>query len=226
MTARIRKRSGVLLLLTAGLTVASGAAAEELADLRTSFVRIEPCTRPPSAPVTREFSIPGPGTLRRPTTMSPWFRSSEPVLFRSLEPVGGRDEGAWTGHVPGVEGLSNSVQVTIEWTPDASGLPAPPPAGLEGRWADGEEIVTLQAQGNVVTGNYPFRDGRLSGTRSGQRVSGFWMQSLSSQRCSTERQGTAYRGRYELTLDGDRLEGRFGYCEGPLEKPWSWKRVP
>lgn len=51
------------------------------------------------------------------------------------------------------------------------------------------------------------------------------MQSLSGRRCSTERQGTAYWGRYELALDGDRLEGRFGYCHGPLENPWSWKRV-
>ncbi len=78
----------------------------------------------------------------------------------------------------------------------------------------------------VVTGTYAFRDGRMSGTRSGQRTTGFWMQSLSNRRCSTEREGTAYWGRYELTLDGDRLEGRFGYCEGPLEMPWSFKRVP
>lgn len=182
MTALGQRSAGVLLLLTAGLMVVSGARADELVDLRTSFARIEPYTRPPSPPVTREFSIPGPGSVRMRTTISPWFRSMDPVPFRSIEPVDGRDEGAWTGHVPGVERLTwtstpkvwvdggdltivieyrvrkprprlvvglfpsvvrhgdgstlqlaNSVQVTIEWTADASGGGAQPSEGLEGR---------------------------------------------------------------------------------------------
>lgn len=259
-------------LLVASLTL-SGAVAlsDDLVDLRASFKYIPPYTTPPSQPVAKGFSIPGPGTIRMTTTLSPWFRSSEPVLFRSLVPVDGRDEGAWTGHVPGVERVSskstperwvdgadltivteyrtrkarpsleiglfpstfrhgdgsveqhaNSVHVTIECQPDAS-TPAAG-ASLAGRWLDGQEPITLRVHGDSVTGDYPFRDGRLGGTASGRRFTGVWRQSESARRSADARDGTFYWGRFDLALDGDRLEGRWGYCDGPLEAPWSWTR--
>ncbi len=248
------------------------ALSDDVLDLRASFKYIAPYTSLPSQPVARGFSIPGPGTIRMTTTLSPWFRSSEPVLFRSLVPVDGRDEGAWTGHVPGVERVSststperwvdgadltivteyrarkarpslevglfpsttrygdgsveqhaNAVQVTIEWRPDASTSAAG--EGLAGRWLDGQEPITLRARGDSVTGDYPFRDGRLSGTVSGRRFTGTWRQSESGRRCAESRDGTFYWGRFDLTLEGDRLEGRWGYCDGPVDAAWSWTRA-
>ncbi len=108
-----------LLLAVPLFLLAPQAFSDELVDLRASFQRIPPYTKPASPPVAKGFSIPGPGTLRVTTTLSPWFRSSEPVRFRSLVPVDGRDEAAWTGHVPGVERVS-SVSTPERWVDGAA----------------------------------------------------------------------------------------------------------
>ena len=97
--------AGIAMLLTLS---ASQVWADSLVDLRHGFPSIQPYTKPPSQPVSRQFSIPGPGTLQVTTVFSPWFRSSEQVQFRSTEPVDGRDEAAWSGHIPGVDKISSS----------------------------------------------------------------------------------------------------------------------
>ena len=120
-------------------------------DLRASFKRIEPYTEAASPPVVKEFSLPGPGKLQIRMTLSPWYRAGEPVRFRSGVPVDGRDEGAWTTHVPGVAPLS-SVS-----TPE--------------RWVDGEPLTIVsdyrvpKARPNLQLGLFPsavrFGDGSM-----------------------------------------------------------------
>ncbi|MGE4070879.1 MAG: hypothetical protein AB7E72_06850 [Lysobacterales bacterium] len=111
------------LVATLLLMPASASAAEDLVDLRASFTRIPPYTQPASPPVTRAFTIPGAGRLRMVTTLSPWYRAGEPVRFRSLVPVDGRDEGAWAARFPGVE------RVSMESTPE--------------RWVDGAALTIV-----------------------------------------------------------------------------------
>lgn len=266
-------RLGVGLLALALLLSGSTAAADDLLDLRASFAHIPPYTQPASDPVRREFAVPGPGTLRMTTTVSPWYRVGEPVRFRSRVGADGRDEGVWTGGLNGLERLSlvstperwvdgaaltivseyrarsalqglevglfpsvvrsgdgsleqlaNSVQVTITWTGEAQAPAAADATGLAGIWADPDGPITLQVQGNSVSGSYAFKNGRLRGNLSGSAFSGHWMQDGSALRCEREQGGTFYWGRFELTLDGDRLDGRFGYCEQPLDGSWHWTR--
>lgn len=112
----------VLGLISLGLAVcfSSSAKADTLVDVRASFRAIEPYTAPPSPPVAKEFSVPGPGTLRVTTILSPWFRSSTPVQFRSIPPIDGRDEGAWAVRFPGAEAIS-ATSDPERWV-DGSGL--------------------------------------------------------------------------------------------------------
>jgi hypothetical protein len=107
------------LFAASSLLLASAAVADDLVDLRASFARIPPYTQPASPPVTRAFSIPGPGTLRMVTTLSPWYRVGEPVRFRSQIPVDGQDEGAWAGRFPGVERVS-TVSTPERWVDGAA----------------------------------------------------------------------------------------------------------
>lgn len=255
------------------------ARAQELLDLRATFPRIEPYTARPSAPVSKEFSIAGPGTLEVTTTFAPWFRSTSSVMFRALVPIDGRDEGAWVEHIPGAESLgftstperwvdgsgltivsrhrvskarpkleaglfpsvvrygdgsflqlSNAVQVTVRWLPEAKGAgpvtaEANTASDITGRWADSEGPITITRRGAEVTGSYTFRDGRLTGAWHAPTATGYWLQNSSTRRCDVERLGTFYWGRYVLTLKGDRLEGHFGYCADTPNSPWSWSRI-
>lgn len=96
--------------------------------------------------------------------------------------------------------------------------------GLAGRWLDGAERVTLSVNGSTVTGSYSFRNGRLHGTATDNRFSGVWWQSESDQRCTTAREGTYFWGRFTHTFDGNKLTGHWGYCDGPIDHAWNWRR--
>lgn len=163
-----RGLQGLCRLLSAGLlglAAAGPALADDLVDLRASFVRIEPYTRPPSPPVTREFSVPGPGTLKLSTTISPWFRVGEPVRFRSLVPVDGRDEAAWASRLPGAERLSSIS------TPE--------------RWVDGGDLTLLseyrvrKALPRLELGLFPsaarYGDGSMLQLANAVRVTIVWI---------------------------------------------------
>lgn len=147
-------------LVAAGPTVGS-----ELADLRVSFPRIEPYRGGPTAPLAREFSIPGPGTLTVNVTMAPWYRVGDPLRFRSLVPVDGRDEAAWASHVPGADRVASTS------TPE--------------RWVDGGDlnIVTRyrvnKARPRLEVGLFPsavrFGDGSMLQLANSVQVTITWL---------------------------------------------------
>ena len=119
----LRRTLGGLLALCSLIVAWPCAAAEGLVDLRATFPAIAPYTRPPSPPAVREFSIPGPGQLRVVVTLVPWYRSTVVTQWRSLVPVDGRDEMAWTGHIPGADRISSTS------TPE--------------RWVDGADLTIV-----------------------------------------------------------------------------------
>jgi hypothetical protein len=113
--------------------------------------------------------------------------------------------------------------------PPVASPPTPPDAGevISGRWADSDGPITLAVSGNRLSGSYRFRDGRLTGTvRSGNRATGYWMQSTSSTRCATEHDGSFYWGRFDLVFRADRFEGTLGWCDGPVTSSWTGRRTP
>lgn len=114
--ARIRF-SAVLALL---ISSASAFGAQPLVDLRHQFEYIAPYTKPPSPPATADFSVPGPGLLHVRLILSPYFRSMEPLLFRSKVPVDGADESVFRPRIPG------GVAVDSQSTPE--------------RWIDGADL--------------------------------------------------------------------------------------
>lgn len=108
------------ILLLPGLALATLPSAAEDVDLRATFPHISPYTKPPSPMVIKDFSLPGPGTVKVVLILAPWFRTGTPLVYRSLVPVDGRDEGAWTEHFPGVDYLKSS-SIPERWV-DGSGL--------------------------------------------------------------------------------------------------------
>ncbi|MGE4073381.1 MAG: hypothetical protein AB7E72_19595, partial [Lysobacterales bacterium] len=91
-----------------------------------------------------------------------------------------------------------------------------------------EEPATGQDQKRTSSqtrrGSKPAEEWGLSDGYSGNTFTGRWIQDESSQRCASEFEGSFYWGRFELTLNGDRLDGHFGYCDQTPDREWHWTR--
>jgi TolB-like protein len=85
--------------------------------------------------------------------------------------------------------------------------------GWSGTWNTDWGKMTLNEQGNHVTGTYTFKNGRIDGTVSGGVLSGKWTQSNGS-------------GRFEFTMsdDGRTFNGIWGYGEGLDNGIWKGTR--
>lgn len=88
--------------------------------------------------------------------------------------------------------------------PKAAPAPAVTQRNWVGRWLTNEStigVLTLTQQGNVVTGTYPWKEGRVRGTVSGNEFVGEWTQSSG-------------KGGFRLTLsaDGKTLRGSWNYA--------------
>ena len=115
--------------------------AQATVDLRHSFPHIAPYTKPPSPPATADFSVPGPGLLHIRLVLSPYFRSMEPLRFRSKVSVDGADESVFRPRVPG------SIAVDSKSTPE--------------RWVDGagleirSTVRFMKARPSMQVGLFP-----------------------------------------------------------------------
>jgi len=169
--------------------------AAELLDLRASFPRIEPYTKSPSLAVTRNFYVPGPGTLEITTVLNPWFRNTAPVRFRSELPIDGRDEAAWAEHVPGVDRIGSQS------TPE--------------RWVDGQVLTIVstyhvsKARPKLHAGIFPsvirYGDGSQLQLANAAQITIRWQPDSLAQTPGTP----------DTTGDGD-LTGRWADSDGPV----------
>lgn len=92
-------------LLLACLVAPAASQAQALIDLRTTFPHVAPYTGSVSPPVVRDFAVPGPGVLHIRLVLAPYYRSMEPLRFRSLLPIDGADESVFRPRVPGAVAL-------------------------------------------------------------------------------------------------------------------------
>jgi hypothetical protein len=91
-------------------------------------------------------------------------------------------------------------------------------AGVSGLWDSNlEGPLTLVQEGSTVTGTHnTAENGEVVGILSGNVLDGFWIEDMSAQRCATARNGRFYWGRIQMTFNGDRFDGKWGYCDGDL----------
>ncbi len=152
------------------------------------------------------------------------------------------------GYISSYGGLRAVMNIYYEWVegpaPARTGgggsqpLPSPtPPAftppgegfggGFSGGWRTSEGDMSLSQNGARVSGTYTQDNGRIDGEVRGNRLSGFWSEGSSNQRCSTQRLGSFYWGRIEWTLspDGRRFEGSVSYCDGQPYSSWTGDRT-
>ena len=95
---------------------------------------------------------------------------------------------------------------------------------VTGSYNSTEGAMTLQQQGERVTGRYGGDNGEIVGTLNNTTLQGYWIEDNSNHRCSTAKNGRYYWGNIELTFDGDRFGGRWGYCNDPPTQSWSGQR--
>ncbi len=95
---------------------------------------------------------------------------------------------------------------------------------IEGTWGSTEGDIRFRQQGNRVSGRYGSDNGEIVGSLTSQIMQGYWIEDSSSRRCSTAKNGRYYWGSIELTFDGDRFGGRWGYCNDPPTQSWSGQR--
>ena len=70
-----------------------------------------------------------------------------------------------------------------------------PPVSMSGKWNTDFGLAEISEDGDNVTGSYPFESGKIFGTRSGNRLTGQWIQSISTAKCNTAVNGSYYHGR-------------------------------
>ncbi|MFI4974478.1 MAG: hypothetical protein ACHP84_08070 [Caulobacterales bacterium] len=95
---------------------------------------------------------------------------------------------------------------------------AAPHSSFAGVWDTSDDsfnTMTLRRQMADVEDEYTFKDGRIWAEPHGRTLTGYWVQSSSSQQCATSKLGSQYWGRIAFTLSakGRSFYGVWGYCD-------------
>ena len=90
-------------------------------------------------------------------------------------------------------------------------------------WKSGMDVWT---QNNRLLAYYiPKNDkGWMWLEDKGAGYEGWWVETMSNQKCKTQRGGSFYWGRITLVPDGDGIKGKWSYCDKPLETAWAGQR--
>ena len=98
-------------------------------------------------------------------------------------------------------------------------------ASFAGRWATAEfGEARLEDNNGLVSGSYAWKNGRISGSMNGNRLSGIWAQTTSGRRCNSQQTGSFYWGRFswQLSSDATRWTGHWSYCDEPEGSGGGW----
>jgi hypothetical protein len=102
--------------------------------------------------------------------------------------------------------------------------PSPTPAGkFYGVFSTNYGDVSFTSATSGRLGTYT-SGGRFVGYIRANQLNGHWVKDTSARRCQTERDGSFYWGRVVFTVTGDRLEGRWGYCNDEPARMWTGNR--
>jgi len=105
------------------------------------------------------------------------------------------------------------------------GCAGPKIKNIAGNWTSSEGgSMTISQNGSDIRGTYSMKEGIIIGKLSGNTISGHWIQNSSGQRCSTLRSNSYYWGPMKLVFADDSYSGKWGYCDGPQNNPWTGQR--
>lgn len=119
---------------------------------------------------------------------------------------------------------------TVEGGPSSAPVSIPPSSGhsdvLRSVYSTTYGDWTPEYRGSgEYWGRYPEDSGRIFGTLSGYTFDGYWAEGSSSQRCSTQKDGSYYWGRMVMSFNADysSFEGKYGYCDATPSRGWDGK---
>jgi hypothetical protein len=98
------------------------------------------------------------------------------------------------------------------------------PVSMAGKWSTDFGLAELTENGDSVTGSYAVENGRITGTRAGNRLTGQWTQSTSGRKCDTAVNGSHHHGRFVFDFSADAFTGKWSYCDDAPADTWSGKR--
>ena len=94
-------------------------------------------------------------------------------------------------------------------------------------WTTGNTKLTLYqaSAGDAVEGFFfnPKSNriyGILKGRYRNRVLTGDWIQAKSKKKCTSQKFGTYYWGRFNFVFDGDSFAGKWGYCDDGLDDEW------
>ncbi len=90
---------------------------------------------------------------------------------------------------------------------------------------DNSYQMTVEATTPEYRARYTQKKGSMTGQIQGDQVEGFWMQESSKQKCSTQKNGSSYWGGFRITFTQGGYSGKWGYCNEPLTRDMTGKRV-
>jgi len=137
--------------------------------------------------------------------------------------IASRAYGGWYGSFVFVLGASDLPPVGNAQSPQSR------TGTIESSWDIGgltAGIMVLRQSGTAVEGNYPEDRGEITGTLSGNILTGYWIEDASAQRCTTPKSGRYFWGRIRVVFDGNRFTGTWGYCEAEPMTGWSGTQKP
>ena len=84
--------------------------------------------------------------------------------------------------------------------------------------------MTFNGRTSGVLATYTTDNGRVVGTRRGGVFRAYWVEKHSARRCKTLKDGSYYWGRADFEIRGDRITGKWGYCNNTPTRSWSGTR--
>ena len=95
-----------------------------------------------------------------------------------------------------------------------------------GKWAtDFRTVSFAEAVGGQMRGTFDLNGGRIIGEVRGDIFEGYWIQDRSERTCNAVLDNSRNWGHVTLRVFGDRLAGRWGYCDEAYHANWDGKRL-
>lgn len=107
----------------------------------------------------------------------------------------------------------------------AGGCAGPKIKNIAGSWTSSEGGgMIIKQDGSDIQGTYTLKEGVIIGKLTGNTVKGYWIQNSSGSRCATTRNNSYYWGIMELIFTDNSYSGKWGYCNGRPDSPWTGQR--
>ena len=99
-------------------------------------------------------------------------------------------------------------------------------AGFTGTFSTSYGNMTFNGNRTGKIAEYGSDKGRIVGNIQGNHINGYWVEYSSARRCSTEKDGSFYWGRFVVDLTGNKFTGKWSYCDAEPGSSWSGTRKP